>query len=207
MRARGIPDLKPVAWNGFPSSKNPKIAMLADLYAFTEGIAIEASDWYLRRRVSPARKSKVLRASAAIFAVVGAVLPLIHSAAPSSVDAEWGFVFLALGGGVVLFDRTFGYSASWTRYARAGLALQRAIANARIEFSRIYTAMDTESPTELEIGALFQVIGALQEGVSGIVEEETNSWMGYLNESLEELTRSTARHTEIPPQVKQRDSF
>ncbi|MFB6958306.1 SLATT domain-containing protein [Streptomyces sp. NPDC056309] len=203
MGSRRVPDLSSLAWNGLHPSKNQKVATAVELYAFTEGVAIDASNWYLRRRVSPSRKSKALRASAAISAVIGAVLPLIHSAASSWVNAEWGFVFLALGGGAVLFDRTFGYSASWTRYTRAGLSLQRALAAARIEFTQIYIAMGVDSPANMEVERLLEVVKALQRDISGTIEEETNSWTGYLAESLEELTRSTARHTEISPSVKE----
>ncbi|MEV0470069.1 SLATT domain-containing protein [Streptomyces prunicolor] len=197
MGPRGIPDLSSLAWNGLPPANNKKLATIIDLYAFTEGAAIETANWYMHRRVSPSRNSKALRAGAAVSVVIGAVLPLIHSVAPSWISAEWGFVFLALGGGAVLLDRTFGYSASWTRYTRAGLSLQCALASSRVEFTEAYIAADADSPAELEINTLIRVIENLQETVSGIVLEETNAWMGYLAESLEELTRSTARHAEI----------
>ncbi|MFD8508591.1 SLATT domain-containing protein [Streptomyces sp. NPDC059687] len=202
MWSRSVPDLGSSAWNGLPPAKSQKLATVVELYVFTESAAVETVNWYLRRRVSPSRKSKGLRAAAAISVVIGAVLPLIHSVMPSWINAEWGFVFLALGGGAVLVDRTFGYSASWTRYARAGLSLRHALSVFQIEFTRIYTTVDSDSPTEVEIEALLQVIKALQEEIGGVVLEETNSWTGYLAESLEELTRSTVRHTEVSPRAK-----
>ncbi|MFE7792516.1 SLATT domain-containing protein [Streptomyces sp. NPDC057460] len=205
MWSRGVPDLSPLAWKGLPPTRNQKLATLAELYALTESTTLEAANWYLRRRVSPSRKSKALRATAAISVVIGALLPLIHSAAPSWVNAEWGFIFLALGGGAVLFDRTFGYSASWTRYVRAGLTLQRLVANSQIEFTKIYIATDVDCPTDLEIEALLQVIERLQKEASEIVQEETNSWTGYLTESVEELTRTTVRHTEMSPHTRRGD--
>ncbi|MFJ3797330.1 SLATT domain-containing protein [Streptomyces sp. NPDC090088] len=176
--------------------------MVVELFTLAESYVIDTSIWYLERRISPSRKSKLLRAVAAVSVIIGAVLPLIHSAAPALVSAEWGFVFLALGGGAVLFDRVFGYSASWTRYIKAGLLLQQSLADAQIKFSRAYLSVNIESPTGQEINSLLDIVSALRGEAGKAVEDETNSWTGYISESVEELTRSTGRGASISVQAK-----
>ncbi|MFE2838743.1 SLATT domain-containing protein [Streptomyces mirabilis] len=202
MPSRRIPDLRALELKGLEPSRDANLSMVDNLYKIAESTTIETANWYLQRRISPSRKSKFLRAAAAISIIIGAVLPLIHSVAPSLIQAEWGFVFLALGGGAVLFDRTFGFSASWTRYVRAGLALQRALANSQIDYVKIYVGINPDSPSSSDIASLIQVVTQLREATNAIVEDETVSWVGYLNESVEELTRSTTRSSPTSPQIK-----
>lgn len=127
---------------------------------------------------------------------------LVHSVAPTWIQAEWGFVLLALGGGAVLFDRSFGFSASWTRYVRAALALERALSAAQALWIKTYIAVDPGSPTTADLDALLQIITELREETTEILEGEAVAWAGYLTESLEELTRSTVRDP-LPPQVRE----
>lgn len=197
MWSRRIPDISCSKIISLPPPLNSRMAIVQETFTVVESYLIDTSRWYLERRISPSRKSKFLRALGAISIIVGAVLPLLHSVAPDSVEAQWGFVFLALGGGAVLFDRLFGYSASWTRYVKAGIFLQNALADAQIQFTKIYVSMDPESPTDQDIESLLLVISTLRRLASKVVEDETQSWTGYISESVEELTRSTNKGSSI----------
>jgi hypothetical protein len=131
--------------------------------------------------------------------VLGGIVPLVHSAAPGLIASDWGFVLLAGGAGCILVDRVFGYSSSWTRFSRTGLALQYTLARAQTEWlSALLSCSD--QPSEEESAALLSVIRRLYAEVQQIMEEETATWIGYLTESLEELAFTTAHSNSLPAQ-------
>ncbi|AXG53603.1 hypothetical protein SLCG_2448 [Streptomyces lincolnensis] len=164
--------------------------LLWELFRHAEGEVTTAIGWYLERRRVPSRWSRSLRALAALLGIVGTLTPLVHSAAPTAVRPEWGFVFLAAGAGCVLFDRIFGFSASWTRYIRTELALQQVLKRAQSDWAQLYLRA-TDSPSDKEQTALLAVIERLRRDTQRIMEDESAAWVGYLAEGVEELTRST----------------
>jgi hypothetical protein len=164
--------------------------LLLELFRHAENEVITAIGWYLARRRGPARWSRALRALAALLGIAGTLTPLVHAAAPAAVRPEWGFVFLAGGAGCVLFDRVFGFSASWTRYMHSELALQHVLKKAQADWAQTYLRT-TESPSDKEQAALLGVIERLRTDAQRILEEESRAWTGYLADGIEELTRST----------------
>ncbi|WP_049565244.1 SLATT domain-containing protein [Streptomyces sp. SBT349] len=166
------------------------------LFRQAEEEAVAAITWYLRRRKGPSRWSRVLRATATALGVAGGVAPLVHGVSPGTIEAEWGFVFLALGAGCVLFDRIFGFSSSWTRFVRTELALQRALKEAQGRWTSAFGALP-EVPTQADAAMLTRIAIELRSEVQELIEDETLAWTGYLAEGLEELTRSTGH--DAPP--------
>ncbi|MCH0571339.1 SLATT domain-containing protein [Streptomyces sp. MUM 136J] len=164
--------------------------LLLELFRHAENEVIGAIGWYLEQRRRPAVWSRTLRALAALLGIAGTITPLVHAAVPAAVQPEWGFVFLAGGAGCVLFDRIFGFSASWTRYIRSELALQQILKKAQAEWAQTYLRI-TDSPSDKEQAALLGVIERLRTDGQRILEEESRAWMGYLADGIEELTRST----------------
>jgi hypothetical protein len=165
--------------------------VLWELFRHAESEVIEAIGWYLARRRVPARWSRSLRALTALLGIAGTLTPLVHTVSPKTVQAEWGFVFLAAGAGCVLFDRIFGFSASWTRYIRSELALQHILKRAQSEWTQSFLRV-TDSPSDKDQAALLGVIERLRLDAQRVMEDESMSWVGYLAEGVEELTRSTA---------------
>ncbi|MEU3854267.1 SLATT domain-containing protein [Streptomyces sp. NPDC029554] len=165
--------------------------LLWELFRHAEAEVTSAIDWYLARRRGPALWSRSLRALAALLGIVGTLTPLVHAAAPTAVQPEWGFVFLAGGAGCVLFDRIFGFSASWTRYIRTQLALQQLLKKAQSDWAQAYLRT-TDSPSDKEQAALLGVIERLRTDAQRIIEDEGTAWVGYLADGVEELTRSTS---------------
>lgn len=164
--------------------------VLLELFRHAENEVITAIGWYLARRRGPARWSRSLRALATLLGIAGTLTPLVHAANAGAVAPEWGFVFLAAGAGCVLFDRIFGFSASWTRYIRSELALQQVLKRAQADWAQAYLR-GTDAPSEKEQTALLNVIERLRADAQRILEEESRAWMGYLADGIEELTRST----------------
>ncbi|MFD5568384.1 SLATT domain-containing protein [Streptomyces cadmiisoli] len=193
MAARRIPDLKLSALPDLPETADARVAALSRMYRHTESYALQAIDWYLAKRRRPSQWSKLLRGSAVCSAVLGGIVPLVHSASPGLISPDWGFVLLALGAGCVLVDRVFGHSSSWTRFTRAGLALQHALARAQTDWLALTLSLETRQPAPEDHDALLSVVRALQADVRTITEDETTSWVGYLTDGLDELASTTSR--------------
>ncbi|SDP13347.1 hypothetical protein SAMN04487981_11727 [Streptomyces sp. cf386] len=165
--------------------------LLWELFRHAEGEVTAAIEWYLARRRGPSLWSRSLRALAALLGIFGTLTPLVHAADPNTLQPEWGFVFLAGGAGCILFDRIFGFSASWTRYIRTEMALQQVLKRAQAEWAHTFLKA-TDSPSDKEQAALLTVIERLRRDAQQIMEEESAAWIGYLADGVEELTRSTA---------------
>ncbi|MFE2043312.1 SLATT domain-containing protein [Streptomyces sp. NPDC059477] len=168
--------------------------VLWDLFKQAEAEVVTAINWYLGRRRGPSRWSRSLRALAGLLGIVGTLTPLVHAADPTLLQPEWGFVFLAGAAGAVLFDRIFGFSASWTRYIRTEIALQQVLKKAQTDWALTYLRT-TDSPSDKEQAALLAVIERLRADAQRIMEEESATWIGYLADSMEELTRSTSANS------------
>lgn len=165
--------------------------LLWELFRHAESEVTTAIGWYLARRRGPSAWSRSLRALAALLGIAGTLIPLVHTASPALVQPEWGFVFLAGGAGCVLFDRIFGFSASWTRYIRTELALQQILKKAQSDWAQLFLRT-TDSPSDKEQAALLAVIERLRTDAQRLIEEEGSAWVGYLADGVEELTRSTS---------------
>ncbi|WP_196218119.1 SLATT domain-containing protein [Streptomyces blattellae] len=168
-----------------------RVELLWELFRHAEREVTGAIGWYLEKRRRPSRWSRTLRALAALLGIVGTLTPLVHAAVPESIQPEWGFVFLAGGAGCVLFDRIFGFSASWTRYIRTEVSLQQVLKKAQADWAQAYLRT-TDAPSDKEQATLLGIIERLRMDTQRIMEEESTAWIGYLADGVEELTRSTA---------------
>ncbi|MFE4606919.1 SLATT domain-containing protein [Streptomyces niveus] len=188
---RRIQDLKLSSLTVGAAQPEDRLATVTALFTHTERYTIEAIDWYLMKRRHPAQWSRLLRSIAVGAAVVGGIIPLVHGASPDLIAPDWGFVLLAVGAGCVLFDRVFGHSTSWSRFARTGIALQHALAQAQSEWVAALVVLDSPQPGKEELRELLAVVERLQSKVHVSMQEETSGWIGYLAEGLEELNSTT----------------
>jgi len=167
------------------------------LFRFAEQEAIAAIDWYLLRRRFPAACSRFLRATATMLGILGTITPLAHAVSPRVIEPELGYVLLASGAGCILFDRIFGFSASWARYIRAELEIQGALKNAQAKWISALSRASTPLSKE-DLKSLLSIIIRLRTDVHTILEDEAASWVGYLTEAIEELTASRGRISSMP---------
>ncbi|MBW8798894.1 MAG: SLATT domain-containing protein [Streptomyces sp.] len=194
MPSRRVPDLRTQPISEVAVFQDSRCQAIAALFAHAEKTALDAIDWYLGRRRFYAYCSRALRAMAALCVIAGSLLPLIDSATPHTVNPQWGFVLIGLSAGCILFDRVFGFSASWSRFMGCQVQLQRILAEAYIIWQQTCSEIDTESPTSHDRQLLIAIAANLLRGVRATIEEETRAWTGYLAEGLEELTRSSGGH-------------
>ncbi len=168
---------------------------LNELYRWVEGNALEAYTWYMQERLGKARASKVIRISAVALLTAGGIFPLLSLILHGSVGAEWGFVALAFGAGLLLLDRAFGFSSSWARYAGAAMELKAEVLRSQLKWAqRQATAIDRQTKPRDELLAALAEIAELADAVNRIVQDETARWSTDFHENLTELRANLGSH-------------
>ena len=189
---RGAPDLRTPELPVLDWSAGASFGSLTELFRRAERQVLTAVDWYLVRRKANSRWSRRLRAIALLLASGGVVVPLVHSAAPHLLSAEWGYVLLAGSAASVLFDRFFGFSSSWMRFVQAEMALQQALSTAQFDWVAAVAALRGAEPSDAQREELLGVIRQLCATSLQTIQDETTTWIADLSAGLEELNRSAS---------------
>ena len=147
------------------------------IFEWTERQVLESIEWYIWRKKSRSRWSKLCRASAIVAGSVGGIIPLVHAARPSSVDAEWGYVSLAVAASVILADRLFGFTSSWTRFMSTKTALSIVLSEAQQAFLAWEAlSVNLQPLPESELFAAIEICHRLSEQSSVLQHRETVEW-------------------------------
>jgi hypothetical protein len=159
------------------------------LYHRAEDFALDTIAWYLSEKQRCARWSRSLRAISILFAIAGGLVPLVHAANPAIINAEWGYVFLGIAGGLLALDRLFGFSNSYMRYMATALTLEAELIGFQMEWaaSRIRLADGDASAADSLIADLREFMNR----VLNLVQSETSSWSHDLIDQLNELSRAS----------------
>ncbi|WP_159041192.1 MULTISPECIES: SLATT domain-containing protein [unclassified Streptomyces] len=152
------------------------------LFRWAEREALDLHSWYLAEKKGKARTSKILRVFSVVMLAMGAAAPTIALLTNKMIHAEWGFIALAAGGAAVLLDKSFGFSASWTRYMTTAALLSRRIARAQADWM-LWQLKDPGDLDEL----VSEIIAPFLDDVHGISESETVDWATTFGENLAEL--------------------
>jgi hypothetical protein len=180
LTARPLPDLE----EGDP------LESVCALFRRAEENALAAIDWYLWKKSIKSRCSRGLRSLAIILAVCGGIVPIVASARPSLIAAEWGYVLLAASAGCLLYDRYFGFTSSWMRYMRAQARLSSVLMLSQANWAG---ALLTARIDPTSIPTLLPIVEALVKGTAEIVEQETAEWATELSEQSERLHRQSGK--------------
>ncbi|MFD7730150.1 SLATT domain-containing protein [Kitasatospora phosalacinea] len=163
---------------------------LEELYRWSEERAVEAIDWYRRDRVWKRRWARLLRFSAAVFAVGGVTAPLVSLTGELPHAMEWGYTGLALAAASVLADRAFGLTSGWMRDVSTSQALQRRLEAFQFDWAS-ECVREVLGPTEGTAGeAAERCLGVLRrfcEDVSDMVRTETSEWMLEFRAGMSQL--------------------
>jgi SMODS and SLOG-associating 2TM effector domain 2 len=188
-----VPPLPPLDW-----SQAASLGAITEHFRAAERQALAAIDWYLIRRRLNSRLSRLLRGVAILLGGSGGIIPLVHSASPGTLSAEWGYVLLAASAGCVLFDRFFGFSSSWMRFMRAEFSIQHLLVTAQCDWVTAVSALGGAEPSEVARGELLDIARNLHTACQRVIEEETATWVADLTAGIEELHRSTEARA-LPP--------
>lgn len=153
-------------------------------YRWLTGKAEEQIDWYEARRRPQRKWSTRSRGASLIFATLGALCPLL---APIKALKDYdlpvlGYVFLALGALIMAFDRLYGFSSSWMRYASTQLNLDIALREFQFEWAQL----QSQSHTTAEA---FQKLKDFSAKFDGFLKQETDAWISEFRSNIAELEK------------------
>ncbi|MGC9666447.1 DUF4231 domain-containing protein [Planosporangium sp. 12N6] len=160
---------------------------LDELYAWGERLATDAIGWYLAEKRAKARWSRALRTAAVVLATAGAAVPVAALAAGRPTAGNWGFLLLALAGGCVAYDRSFGYSSSWQRYMATATSLRAQLIEYQAGWAKEMVAMAGREPDRTDAVRLIDFVRTFAWNVSDTVRSETEAWLVEFHTRLTEL--------------------
>lgn len=150
-------------------------------------------NWYAKEGKKKRMTSRFFRGSAIVFFGLGLLCPLLdatnveNSLKFAANAAGWGYVFIALAGIILLYDRLFGTSSSWIRFVLAELELKKnviaftqqwSIDTLNINYSTISNAQQVELLTKIKV---------FNELVFDTVKKETDTWATEFKNNMTEL--------------------
>nr|WP_277349610.1 DUF4231 domain-containing protein [Planosporangium thailandense] len=160
---------------------------LDELYGWGERLATDAIEWYLSEKRTKARWSRALRTVAVVLATAGAAVPAVALAAARPVAGNWGFLLLALAGGCVAYDRSFGFSSSWQRYMATATSLRAQLVEYQAAWAREMVAMAAREPDRTDAVRLIDFVRTFAAAVNDTVRTETEAWLVEFHTRLTEL--------------------
>ncbi|MEO5341470.1 MAG: SLATT domain-containing protein [Magnetococcus sp. MYC-9] len=163
----------------------------------------QAHQWYAKRKKWPSRFSKTIKFSSICLGILGGLAPLLvggdlFSVSDPSAWPLWlrivrqpgdlGYVLLALGGGLVLFDKMFGFSSNWMRYIEAMRCLEDVAARfeqqwtakaMRVHCQRNATPPSPPDPKAIMTASieLLHVAAEYRRATLACLDKETREWL------------------------------
>ena len=156
----------------------------SDLYAHLIDHAGRAASWYRTKKRSKQIMSITIRLLALLSILIGGLCPLFPSGTQAETVRPFGYLLLGLGGGLLLYDKLFGFSSSWIRYMRAIQEIEASIDRFQIEWARLRASTDK---TPKHRAAIFKLSMDFVNSTNIIVRRETNEWQVEFQDNLLKL--------------------
>ncbi|MGW3415683.1 SLATT domain-containing protein [Streptomyces sp. NPDC000888] len=173
------------------ASELGRVEALQTLFRWVESEALLVHGWYLKEKESKAKISKRLRVLTICIITTGVIFPILALLSNGKIRPEWGYVAFALSGGLVLLDKGFGYSSSWSRYMSTSASLGGVISRYQVAWAA--WMLVAGSNIELDISEpLEKVIVPFATEVAELLEGETRVWATEFSENLSML------HSSVP---------
>jgi hypothetical protein len=151
-----------------------KSAELCMMYDHAVAAAERNIDWYRSKKAPKQRLSLVVRCTALLLAIVGGLCPLFSEM--SKIDlSRYGYILLAAGGGLLLFDKLFGLSSSWMRFMGAAQEIEALLDAFRVDWASEKARLITPETTSAS-DPRFQLTKEFLINMHAVIERETNEW-------------------------------
>jgi hypothetical protein len=162
-------------------------ARAVDAYKALLGLYRQSIDWYLSEKERKRRWSRALRAVVLVLLTGGGLVPLLATVV-SDLPSTYGYILLAAAGGLVVFDKYFGYSAAWARYITSATTLNASLLSIQLDWGSSFDRAEIDR---------WQLLKEYALRLSAIIEAETGQWVGDFGSGLEEL--GTSAHSPRTP--------
>lgn len=170
-------------------------AKLEELYNDVLAMADDTIRWYRSYRSSKGGWAKGIRVIAITLLVCSTLMPYIASVTNYVTTLLYvGYLLAAIGGGLLLLDRYYGYSTSWIRFVLTGMNLE-AQRNVFIEHWQI-VYIQNQPLTVNSFCNLVNEISIFREAFSTAVKIETQTWALEFQQNFKDLADALKTQTE-----------
>ena len=196
------PKWVPPSWGGDQNQSS-----LDSLRLYAESYVESAIGWYYAKKTWKARASQWSRGLVLVATGLGGLIPIISStvifsngknvAEAQKVQLQilqvnqWGYLFFALGAALFAFDRYFGYSTGWMRYISTAMALETALLNFRLDWTKATAQLAGSALSVDSLEILIQTIHDFCIAARTLVEKETQAWVVEFQSNLSQLERKS----------------
>jgi len=165
------------AWNN-----DDQPGSVTTLYEWVIGKAQAQIDWYDGKRIPEKKRAQQIRVCALILATLGGLCPLLSPlfSTNGTFLPTFGYVFVALSAAAVAFDKLYGFSRAWMRFAGAQLSLEIFLK----EFQFDWRVLQSK-PFSVE--ASLEMLKKFTANVDDIVKQETNIWITNFKNTIDKL--------------------
>src|SRR5215472_5791521 len=183
-------DLSSLSW------KDPDVGTsLSALHQYVEDQAQKQIKWYWDSKRAKAVTSMALRFVAIILFVLGGLVPIVKATLPDLTKqfpfdfGQSGYLLIGIAAGCMGLDRFFGYSTGWIRYVTTAMAIEKALEEFRLEWTRNMAKMRGTPPTTEQLETLIQTCAAFSLAIKSQVEQETKAWVLEFQNNLSQLEK------------------
>ena len=146
------------------------------LYVQSSGKA--KSSWYRRKKGPRQLVSLYIRFASLVVIFLGGLCPLVPSDSLRFNPHPFGYLLLATGGGLFLFDKFFGVSSSWMRYMVAAQQIEAELERFAFEWLKVQASRTETDGSSFNPIPLITLASNTLGQISAIVQHETLEWVG-----------------------------
>ncbi|MBF0180092.1 MAG: SLATT domain-containing protein [Magnetococcales bacterium] len=183
--------------------------MAIDYYIYVQNYYDSAHTWYAKRKNKLSLRSKILKLSSLIFGGVGAIIPIAsplitYYKSYANIDNtipydNFGYIFLAISGALVYFDKMFGDSTGWVRCINTMNQLKSIATRHEEQWMQIRVSLECQtlqepSPTNRDfvLQQAREIVGIATKFKNDIlvcVQQETQTWIEEFQSNLAQMQR------------------
>jgi len=171
-----------------------------------EDKAIEAIEWYIRRKRIGSFGSRILRVMAILLTFIGGISPLLppllqtigfleipkeQAGEIAFAMAQFGYIAFAIAATCMALDKFMGLSSSWMRYITTSFALQKALAEFQTDWILMWSEVKNDIPTDEQQKKILHRIKEFRLQILTEMEQETQMWTNEFQSNLAQLQMST----------------
>ena len=152
--------------------------------------------WYEKYKHRNAVWAQIIRVASIALLVTSTLVPYFAALNDNNSDLlYWGYVLAGVGGGLLLFDKYYGFSSSWVRFTLTSYDLE----NARNTFIKNWQILYlSNQPLTLEKYVLLaNSIIEFQQILYGIVKTETSQWAKEFQQNFNDLIAALNSQAEV----------
>lgn len=150
--------------------------------------AMDAISWYIKNKRTKANGSRILRISAILLILLGAVSPILQATdwLPFK-DCQYGYIAFAIAATCIALDKFLGFSTSWMRYMTTAIKLQKALAEFQADWVLLWAEVSDNTPTVEQQRKILQRIKEFRLKIFTEIEQETQIWTNEFQSNLTQL--------------------